>query len=58
MGREEFFRFMKDQIYEINKYKSRKLKSNKDFDSNSCVFEWIDNNAKRFCAKWEKKRHS
>lgn len=52
MVREEFKRYMDQQIFEIKKYRKIQSKSGVNHNSNECVFEWIRNNAKSFCDKW------
>ena len=54
MFREEFKDFMDQQIIEIEKYKETQSQSCSDFDSNKCVFEWIQNNAENFRKNWFK----
>jgi hypothetical protein len=54
MVREEFKKYMDQQIFEIKKYKEVNSKSGSDKNSNDCVFEWIRNNAKNFCDSWPK----
>ena len=55
MSRDEFKKYMEEQLNQINKYKNAKLKKNKNLDKNYCVFEWIDTYAKKFSDKWNKK---
>ena len=52
MHKEEFKKFMDQQIVEIEKYKQDKLINDSNLDSNTCVFEWISKNAKNFRKKW------
>ncbi|MBN2544905.1 MAG: hypothetical protein JXB50_03845 [Spirochaetes bacterium] len=51
----DFKSYMKKQISEINKYKEIRLKEMPYIDSNQCVFEWIQKNAKTFRDNWAKK---
>ena len=55
MSKEEFIRFMDNQIEEIEKFtQSKSIKPN-SLESNNCVFEWIENNAAKFRKIWESK---
>jgi len=51
----DFKSYMKKQISEINKYKESRIKESPDIDSNQCVFEWIQKNAKSFRESWSRK---
>ena len=54
MVRDDFKKFMDQQIVEIMKYKSTKEGKNSNCDSNEYVFEWIKKNAKTFRKNWLK----
>jgi hypothetical protein len=55
MKMDDFKCYMDEQISEIIKYKSEKTESSPELDCNTCVFEWIDNNAESFRKSWAKK---
>lgn len=50
-----FKKYMNEQIKEIEKYASKRLKEDPFLDLKSCVFEWIDKYAQNFRKNYLKK---